>query len=197
MTTGLRAFATFVIAFAGVIVSLSASAMEKDAVPRIVAASRFGLISARTPRLGPALVKRGGYTPVNDMVRPRFVGGMIDIYPSTKNGFRVSVGDRYFAKTNFWRDAEQSTNGLLFDPHMIRNGIGSQQRIYRKRTPAALVGYDMEVAPGLVAGFEGGTLFGRAINPGPRRGGAFRAEDNRMGSVGLNPVATVAVRYAF
>lgn len=196
MTIGFRAFATFVVAFAGVIVSLSASAMEKDAMPRIVAASRFGLISARTPRLGPMLVRRGGYVAVKDMVRPRFVGGMIDLYPSTRTGFRVSVGDRYFAKTNFWRDAEQATGGLLFDPRMIRGGVGALQRTYRKKTPAAVVGYDTELAPGLVAGVEGGALLGRAINPGPRGGRSFRAEDNRMGA-GLNPVATVAMRYAF
>ncbi|MBN8808578.1 MAG: hypothetical protein J0I47_10170 [Sphingomonas sp.] len=174
-----------------------AAAQDRDAKARIVSSARFGLVNARGPRLGPTLVRRGGYTPVKDMVRPRFVGGMIDIYPSTKTGFRFSVGDRYFAKTNFWRDSEQATNGLLFDPRMIQNGIGLQQRIYRRRQPAALVGYDTEIAPGVVAGIEGGTLFGHGINPGPRRGGQFRDQDRAMNKATLNPVATVAVRYAF
>ncbi|MDB5679838.1 hypothetical protein [Sphingomonas bacterium] len=146
--------------------------------------------------MGPQLVRRGGYTAITDMVRPRFVGGMIDIYPSTKTGFRFSIGDRYFAKTNFWRDAEQATNGLLFDPRMVRFGIGLQQRVYRRRTPAAVVGYDTELAPGLVAGIEGGTLVGRAITRGPRVR-MSGADDRAVNRAGLNPVATFAVRFAF
>lgn len=172
------------------------AAAARPLAPRSIAMARMGLIGSRTPRMGPQLVRRGGYVAIKDMVRPRFVGGMIDIYPSTHTGFRFSIGDRYFARTNFWRDSEQATNGLLFDPHMIRNGIGLQ-RSFRRRTPAATLGYDMELAPGLVAGIEGGALFGHAINPGPRRGGQFTAIDRRMGGSALNPIGTFAVRFAF
>lgn len=182
----------------GVASAQPATAREHVTVLHSVAAARLGLIGSRTPRMGPLLVLRGGYVAVKDMVRPRFVGGMIDIYPSTHTGFRFSIGDRYFAKPNFWREAEQATNGLLFDPRMIRGGVGLQQRVYRRRTPAALVGYDVEMAPGLVAGFEAGTLFGRAINPGPRGARGFSADKTGMaGGRGLNPVATFAVRFAF
>jgi hypothetical protein len=173
-----------------------AAAMERDAQQaRIIAASRYGQINARLPKI--TVVSRGGYTPAKDMIRPRFAGGMIDIYPATHNGFRVSVGNRYFSQTNFWRDSEQATNGLLFDPHMVRGGISLQQRVYRKWTPAALVGYDTQIAPGLVAGVEGGTLFGAGINRGPRRFSQSRNEDPQMNGRGLNPVATVSMRYAF
>ncbi|MBN8815416.1 MAG: hypothetical protein J0J06_08225 [Sphingomonas sp.] len=172
-----------------------AVARERSAARPDIAAARFGVINGRTPRLGPKLVRRGGYLAITDMVRPRFVGGMIDIYPSTKTGFRLSVGDRYFAKVNFWRDAEQATHGLLLDS-AARGGVGAQQRIYRRRTPAAVVGYDTELAPNLVVGLEGGTLFGRAISRGPRirmsSGG-----DRAVNRAGLNPIATFAVRLAF
>ena len=188
------------VAIIGLIAGLAGAAQpavagERGAARPNIAAARFGAVTSRTPRLGPKLVQRGGYVAVKDMVRPRFVGGMIDIYPSTKTGFRVSVGDRYFAKVNFWRDAEQATHGLLLDS-AARGGIGGQQRIYRRRTPAAVVGYDTELAPNLVAGIEGGALFGRAINRGPRirmsSGG-----DRAVNRAGLNPIATFAVRYAF
>lgn len=193
--------ASRVVAIIGLVVALlavvqqPAVARERKIARPDIAASRYGTIDSRTPRFGPKLVRRGGYIAVTDMVRPRFVGGMIDIYPSTKTGFRVSVGDRYFAKVNFWRDAEQLTHGLLLDS-AARGGVSGQQRIYRRRTPAAVVGYDTELAPGLVAGIEGGTLFGRAISKGPRirmsSGG-----DREVNRAGLNPIATFAIRYAF
>lgn len=178
------------------VVQQPAVARERKAARPDIASARYGAVTARMPRLGPKLVRRGGYIAVNDMVRPRFVGGMIDIYPSTRTGFRFSVGDRYFAKVNFWRDAEQLTHGLLIENTTARGGISAQQRIYRRRTPAAVVGYDTEVAPNLVVGLEGGALFGRAISKGPRirmsSGG-----DRSVNRAGLNPIATFAIRYAF
>lgn len=193
--------ASRVVAIIGLVVALlavvqqPAVARERKAARPDIASARYGAITSRTPRFGPKLVRRGGYIAINDMVRPRFVGGMIDIYPSTKTGFRVSVGDRYFAKVNFWRDAEQLTHGLLLES-AARGGVSGQQRIYRRRTPAAVVGYDTELAPNLVVGIEGGTLFGRAITKGPRirmsSGG-----DRAVNRAGLNPIATFAIRYAF
>lgn len=160
-----------------------------------VAAARIGLLNPKSPLIGPALVYRGGYTPIDDMVRPRFVGGMIDIYPSTQTGFRFSVGTKYFSRTNFWIAAEQATRGVLYDPHMTRGGRGLP-RGFRRYTPAMTVGYDRELAPGLVLGLEGGALTGRAISQvGPGRGisRAQRLDDK----AGLNEVATLSARFAF
>ena len=145
--------------------------------------------------MGPKLVRRGGYTAITDMVRPRFVGGMIDIYPSGRSGFRMSVGNRYFSRANFWNTAEQATRGILYDPHMTRGG-GGLQGSFRRRTPAMTAGYDVELASRLVVGIEGGALKGRAINPGPR-GGLFRYGDRKAGEAGLNPIAALSLRYAF
>jgi hypothetical protein len=174
--------------------SAEAKSPERSARPP-VSSFRIGLIGSRSPRMGPRLVMRGGYTPITNMVRPRFAGGMIDIYPSTRTGFRFSIGNRYFAARNFWRDAEQATDGLLYDPHMIRGGVGLV-RAYRKYTPALTAGYDIELGQGLVAGIEGGAINGRAINPGPRSA-RFTADDRKVPRAGLNPIASVAIRYAF
>ncbi|MES2097391.1 MAG: hypothetical protein V4459_11600 [Pseudomonadota bacterium] len=138
---------------------------------------------------------RGGFTPITDMVRPRFAGGMIDIYPRAQSGFRFSVGTRYFSRPNVWRDAEQATNGLLYDPHMTRGGVGLV-RAYRRYTPALTAGYDVALFNGVVVGLEGGMLTGRAINPGPR-GARFSSDERTMAKSGMNPVATFSVRYAF
>ena len=178
-----------------VCIGTSGEALAKakpKAVP--VAAMRVGLVGARTPLVGMRLVYRGGYTPMNDMVRPRFMRGMVDIYPSTNFGFRFSVGTRYFARRNFWIDAEQTTRGILYDPHMTRGGRGLM-RGYRRYTPAMTMGYDISPAPGLVVGLEGGAIAGRAISPmRPGRLGMARSTDDRSG---MNKVATLSLRLAF
>jgi len=162
--------------------------------PKSVARVRVGLLLPKSPRLGPQIVYRGGYTPLDEMVRPRFIGGMIDLYPSERSGIRLSVGTRYFARPNFWIAAEQATGGVLYDPHMTRGGR-SLSRGFRRSTPAMTLGYDREVSNGLVLGLEGGALSDRAIMP--TRPGRWSATGVRDGGFGLNPVATMSARFAF
>lgn len=159
-----------------------------------VPASRIGLIDGKVPLIGARMVYRGGYSPIRTMVRPRFVGGMVDIYPSTTHGFRFSVGTRYYARPNFWIAAEQATGGVLYDPHMTRGGRGLV-RNFRRYTPTAMVGYDISPANGLVLGIESGALAGRAIPTvrTPRMG--FARSDG--GNSGLNEVVTMSARLAF
>jgi hypothetical protein len=161
---------------------------------RGVAQARVGLLLPKSPRLGAQIVYRGGYTPLEDMVRPRFLGGMIDLYPSEHSGFRLSVGTRYFGRPNFWIAAEQATGGLLYDPHMTRGGRGLS-RGFRRSTPAMTLGYDREISKGFVLGLEGGALSGRAIMP--TRPSRWSAAGVRDGGFGLNPVATMSARFAF
>lgn len=170
------------------------AARERRVARPDIASARFGLVSAKVPRLGVAIVRRDGYTALNDMIRPRFYRGMTDIYPSATIGFRFSIGSRYFARPNVWARAEQATRGILYDPHW-RTGGGVPSG-FRRRTWAMTAGYDTEIVPGLIAGIEGGALNGRAINPGPR-GRSFRADDRNANRAGINPIATVAIRYAF
>lgn len=173
-----------------------AAAQPRVAATKAIAAFRLGLINSRSQRMGPQLVRRGGYTAIRDMVRPRFVGGMVDIYPTERSGFRFSVGTRYFYRTNNWQAAEQATNGLLYDPHMTRGGIGLV-RPFRTYIPAMTAGYDVELARGLVFGLEGGAIMGRAISRGPRGTRLSGGDDEKTQRAGLNPVASAAVRYAF
>ena len=174
---------------------VSEAQARKATKPLPVAAVRVGLLKPKSPLFGPQLVYRGGYTPLNDMVRPRFVGGMVDIYPSSSSGFRLSTGTRYFSRANFWVAAEQTTRGLLYDPHWSRGGRGLA-RGFRRYTPAVTLGYDLQPLRGLVVGLEGGALNGRAIQPvGPGRG-VFR-EQRLAGRSGLNEVATLSARLAF
>jgi hypothetical protein len=174
--------------------SQPALARNEHATAKSVAVVRIGLLPDKSPRIGPQLVYRGGYTPLEDMVRPRFIGGMIDIYPSSRSGFRLSAGTRYFARTNFWVAAEQATDGLLYDPHMTRGGR-SLARGFRRYTPAATLGYDQVLTRGLVVGLEGGALRGRAILPiQPVR---FGPDDRRIDKTAANPIATLSARLAF
>ena len=171
-----------------------AASAARQTVKRPVAEARFGIVHAKAPRIGPIVVRRGGYTALTDMVRPRFFGGMTDIYPSAKIGLRLSVGSRYFGRPNYWTTAEQASRGLLYDTHWRTSG--GMPSGFRRRTWAMTAGYDAEVLPGMVVGLEGGALKGRAINPGPR-GQSFRVDDRSADRAGLNPIATVAVRFAF
>ena len=168
--------------------------MALKPAPKSVARVRVGLLLPKSPRLGPQIVYRGGYTPLDEMVRPRFIGGMIDLYPSERSGIRLSIGTRYFARPNFWIAAEQATGGILYDPHMTRGGRGLS-RGFRRSTPAMTLGYDREVSRGLVLGLEGGALSDRAIMP--TRPGRWSATGVRDGGFGLNPVATMSARFAF
>ena len=168
------------------------AALKPAAKP--VARVRVGLLPTRSPRLGPQIVYRGGFTPLDDMIRPRFIGGMIDLYPTERSGIRLSVGTRYFARTNFWIAAEQATAGLLYDPHMTRGGR-SLSRGFRRSTPAMTLGYDREISRGFVLGLEGGALSDRAIMP--TRPSRWSAVGVRDGGFGLNPVATASARFAF
>lgn len=161
---------------------------------RPVAEARFGLINPRSPRFGPKVVRRGGYTALTDMVRPRYFKGMTDIYPIASLGLHLSIGSRYFARPNYWNTVEEASRGTIVNPQW--RGGGGISTGFRRRTWAMTTGYDAEVAPRLVVGLEGGLLKGRAINPGPR-GQAYRLRDRSMNRVGMNPIATLAVRYAF
>jgi hypothetical protein len=162
--------------------------------PKNVTRVRIGVLPTRSPRLGPQISYRGGYTPLDDMVRPRFIGGMIDLYPTERSGIRLSIGTRYFARPNFWIAAEQATGGILYDPHMTRGGR-SLSRGFRRSTPAMTLGYDREVSKGFVLGLEGGALSDRAIMP--TRPSRWSAAGVRDGGFGLNPVATMSARFAF
>lgn len=168
--------------------------MALKPAPKSVARIRVGLVLPKSPRLGPQIVYRGGYTPLDEMIRPRFIGGMIDLYPTERSGIRLSIGSRYFARPNFWIAAEQATGGMLYDPHMTRGGR-SLSRGFRRATPAMTLGYDRELSPGLVLGLEGGALSDRAIMP--TRPGRWSASGVRDGGFGVNPVATMSARFAF
>jgi len=174
-----------------------AHAVVKQAAPpaaKSVARVRLGLLLPKSQRFGPQIVYRGGFTPIEDMVRPRFIGGMVDLYPADHSGVRLSLGTRYFARPNFWIAAEQATAGILYDPHMTRGGR-ALPRGFRRYTPAMTLGYDRELSPGLVIGLEGGALSDRAILP--IRPARWSAAGVRDGGSGLNPVATMSARLAF
>lgn len=173
---------------------LSPAASARHAPKRPVAEARFGLVNARAPRFGPKIVRRGGYTALTGMVRPRYFKGMTDIYPVAGLGLHVSIGSRYFARPNYWNTVEEVSRGIIVNPQW--RGGGGVPTGFRRRTWAMTAGYDAEVLPNLVIGLEGGALRGRAINPGPR-GQVYRLRDRAMNRAGLNPIATLAIRYAF
>lgn len=175
-------------------IQLAAVKLEPKRVTRVKVGVRVEDPAFRSPRLGPQIVYHGGYTPLDEMLRPRFIGGMIDLYPTERSGIRLSVGTRYFARPNFWIAAEQATGGLLYDPHMTRGGR-SASRGFRGSTPAMTLGYDRAVSKGFVLSLEGGALSDRAIMP--TRPGRWSASGVRDGGFGLNPVATASARLAF
>jgi len=189
-----RAIHAIIVFMALMGLAWTAEASARPPVKRPVAAARFGLITSRVPRMGPAIVRRGGYTALGGMVRPRYFRGMTDIYPIASIGFHVSVGSRYFARPNYWNTVEEATRGLIVNPQW--RGGGGVSTGFRRRTWALTTGYDAEVLPNLVLGIEGGALKGRAISPGPR-GQAYRLRDRSMSRGGINPIATLALRYAF
>lgn len=124
-------------------------------------------------------------------MRHRFASSMIDYYPLAHSGLRISAGVRMFQTTNFLRDAERATQGLLYNPHLL--GSGAQARTgFAKKTPAVTVGYTTTFRKATF-GFEAGSLLGRANANLPR---AFEAVGYRMhGS--LNPIANVVFGLSF
>ena len=129
-------------------------------------------------------------------LRQRFASSMMDFYPIAGQGFHFSGGLRFYSRTNFARDAEHATHGLLYVPRGPNTGMGV--RGFKRFTPAATFGYTHLLDSGLMLGIEGGTLLGR-VNPGMPR--AFR--ELRATSVGndhassTNPIVNMVVGFKF
>jgi hypothetical protein len=132
----------------------------------------------------------------DNIVRKRFASSMMDFYPIAGQGFHFSGGLRFFNRTNFARDAELATHGLLYVPRGPNTGMGV--RGYKRMTPAATFGYTHVLDNGLMLGLEGGSLLGR-VNPGMPR--AFR--ELRADSIGsdrassINPIVNMVVGFKF
>jgi len=129
-------------------------------------------------------------------LRKRFASSMMDFYPISGQGFHFSGGLRFYNRTNFARDAELVTHGLLYVPRGPNTGMGV--RGYKRMTPAATFGYTHVLDNGLMLGLEGGTLLGR-VNPGMPR--AFRelrdASIGHDGASSMNPIANVTLGFKF
>jgi hypothetical protein len=129
-------------------------------------------------------------------LRQRFASSMMDFYPLAGQGFHFSGGLRFYSRTNFARDAEHATHGLLYVPRGSNTGMGV--RGFKRFTPAATFGYTQILDNGLMLGVEGGTLIGR-VNPGMPR--VFR--ELRAASVGndrgssTNPIVNMVVGFKF
>ena len=129
-------------------------------------------------------------------LRKRFASSMMDFYPIAGQGFHFSGGLRFYDRTNFARDAELMTHGLLYVPRGPNTGMGV--RGYKRMTPAATFGYTQVLDNGLMLGLEGGSLLGR-VNPGMPR--AFR--ELRASSIGndrassINPIVNMVVGFKF
>jgi hypothetical protein len=129
-------------------------------------------------------------------LRKRFASSMMDFYPIAGQGFHFSGGLRFYNRTNFARDAELATHGLLY----VQRGpnTGMSVRGYKRITPAATFGYTHVLDNGLMFGIEGGTLLGRA-NPGmPRAFRELRADSiGHDGGASINPIANVTLGFRF
>ncbi|MEG3177490.1 hypothetical protein U1872_14705 [Sphingomonas sp. RB3P16] len=120
----------------------------------------------------------------------RFASSMIDYYP-LGGGLRLSAGVRFFAVTNFLKDAEKATGGLLYNPRLP--GSGSAVRTgFSRHTPAATIGYTGTVRNVLV-GVEAGSLFGNANANLPR---SMERLSNRARG-GVNPIANLVFGWRF
>ncbi len=129
-------------------------------------------------------------------LRRRFASSMMDFYPVVGQGFHFSGGLRFYSRTNFARDAELATHGLLLVPRGTSSGMGV--RGYKRMTPAATFGYTQVLDSGLMLGIEGGTLFGR-VNPGmPRVFRELRADSiGNDRSSSMNPIVNLALGFKF
>ena len=125
-------------------------------------------------------------------MRHRFASSMIDFYPIAGSGLRLSGGLRFLAVTNFLRDAEQATRGLLLCPQHPGGGTGTVNTGFARHTPAATVGYSEHIGRA-VFGFEMGSLLGTANSNLPQ---SFSRASNRQ-TGGINPVASLAFALKF
>ena len=129
-------------------------------------------------------------------LRKRFASSMMDFYPIAGQGFHFSGGLRFYSRSNFARDAELATHGLLY----VQRGpnAGMSVRGYKRVTPAATFGYTHILDNGVMLGIEGGTLLGRA-NPGmPRAFRELRADSiGHDGVSSINPIANVTLGFRF
>ena len=127
------------------------------------------------------------------LLRQRLATAMMEYYPSG-HGLHFSAGIRMFERTNFLRDADLATHGLLYNPRgMNADGVRAG---FRRYTPAVAMGYSRDVARGLTIGLEGGAMMGRANNSMPRsfRLAATGSSDERNG---FNPIANMVVGWHF
>jgi hypothetical protein len=129
-------------------------------------------------------------------LRKRFASSMMDFYPIAGQGFHFSGGLRFYNRTNFARDAELVTHGLLYVPRGSNTGMGV--RGFKRMTPAATFGYTHILDNGLMLGLEGGSFLGR-VNPGmPRAFRQLRADsigNDRASSI--NPILNMVVGLKF
>jgi hypothetical protein len=129
-------------------------------------------------------------------LRTRFASSMMDFYPIAGKGFHFSGGLRFYNRTNFARDAELITHGLLYVPRGTNAGMGV--RGFKRITPATTFGYTRVLDNGLMIGIEGGTLLGR-VNPGmPRAFRELRADSiGHDGGSSINPIANLTFGFRF
>ena len=132
----------------------------------------------------------------NSNLQRRFASSMMDLYPVTGQGFHLSGGLRFYRRTNFVRDAEKLTQGLLYNPRMPGGGIGMKGG-FKRFTPALTFGYNQVVHHNLILGIEAGTLLGRVNSSTPKtfRGGQMVDLDNRPSR--LNPILNVVAGFRF
>lgn len=140
------------------------------------------------------LTTSSSINPLGDPSGPmqrRFASSMIDYYPLGGSGLRLSAGVRFFQVTNFLKDAEKATAGLLYNPRLP--GSGSAVRTgFNRHTPAATVGYTSTFNNALL-GLEVGSLIGNANANLPR---AMDRLSNRARG-GMNPIANVVFGLRF
>ncbi|WP_304561271.1 hypothetical protein [Sphingomonas immobilis] len=119
----------------------------------------------------------------------RIGSSMIDLHPNPNSGFRISAGLRFLEVSYIGRAYTENNNGLLAGPRLASSGGAATG--FRRFTPAATVGYSLNVQDRMFIGVEGGTVLGR-VNSGPPRG--FDREQGRdpgAMSGGMNPVANM------
>jgi hypothetical protein len=124
-------------------------------------------------------------------MRHRFASSMVDYYPLGGSGLRLSAGVRFFAVSNFLKDAEKATGGLLYNPRLPSSG-SSVRTGFSRHTPAATVGYTGSLHNAMF-GVEIGSLIGNANANLPR---SMEMLSNR-GRGGMNPIANVVVGLRF
>lgn len=158
--------------------------------------ARPGLRIVSGVRLGielPAVTDQGLLGGPGYALQQRVASSMVDFYPDGGQRFHLSAGLGFFTRTRFMREQERATNGLLFVPRTLANGGG--RSIFRRYTPAVMLGFSRQAERGAVFNLEAGTMLGRATN-------AFNIGRTRMtrfgdGSVPINPIVHMVVGYKF